>query len=134
MSKQNKKTEETKPVYEIKFDDNTAAFEKDILEENQPKLSYLTRLFHYIFSSAKAMCGIYLGLAIALSVLQPITAFIWGRYIDKANYFSENMEYFTVQAASLIGLALLYWFISSIGDLLSSYLYGGEDIQRLSKV
>lgn len=134
MSKQNKKTEETKPVYEIKFDDNTAAFEKDILEENQPKLSYLTRLFHYIFSSAKAMCGIYLGLAIALSVLQPITAFIWGRYIDKANYFSENMEYFTVQAASLIGLALLYWFISSIGDLLSSYLYGLEDIQRLSKV
>ena len=79
------KPEEKKSDYIIKFDDNTADFEKDILKENPPKISYLTRLFRYVFSSAKLMCGIFLSLAIILSILQPIIAFIWGRYIDNAN-------------------------------------------------
>ena len=113
--------------YQIKCDDNTAVFEKDIVKENPPKLSYLIRLFKYVFSSAKAMCGIFLTLAIILSVLQPITAFIWGRYIDNAN--SQ-----TVQIASLVGLAVLYWGIGFLCDLINRYLYGGEDIERLSKV
>ena len=68
--------EEKKPIYEIKFNDNTAVFEKDILKENPPKLAYLTKLFNYVFSSAKIMCGVFLSLAIILSILQPITAFI----------------------------------------------------------
>jgi ATP-binding cassette subfamily B protein len=128
------KSEEKKPVYEIKFDDNTAAFEKDILKENPPKLSYLTRLFNFVFSSARLMCGIFLGLAIILSILQPITAFIWGKYIDNANALSECANVQTVQLASLIGLAVLYWAIGFLNGLIHRYLYGGEDIERLSKV
>lgn len=133
MNKQNKEKENASGC-RTKFDDNTAAFEKDILKENPPKLSYLTRLFRYVFSSAKSMCSIFLGLSIILSILQPITAFIWGRYIDKANYFSESLEFFTIQSISLIGLALLYWLINFISEILNRYLYGGEDIERLSKV
>ena len=64
-------------AYDIRFDDRTALFEKDILKENPPKLWYLTRLFRYVFSSAKLICAIFLGLAIILSLLQPIIAFLW---------------------------------------------------------
>jgi len=134
LKKIHDKPEEKKPVYEAKFSDNTATFEKDIMKENPPKLSYLPRLFHYVFSSAKWMCGIFLGLAILLSILQPITAFIWGRYIDNSNALSKNANPETVQLISLIGLAFLYWAINFLSDLLNRYLYGGEDIERLSKV
>ena len=134
MFKKKKKPEEKKPVYEIKFDDNTAVFEKDILKENPPKLSYLTRLFKYVFSSAKFMCGIFLSLAIILSILQPVTAFIWGKYIDNTNSYSEITNPQTVQLISLIGLAVLYWFIGFASNMINRYLYGGEDIERLSKV
>ena len=130
-----KKTEEKKPpMYEVKFDDATAVFEKDILKENPQKLSYLTRLFAYVFSSARLMCGIFLGLAITVSILQPITALIWGRYIDNANALADVLDPQRIQLVSLIGLAVLYWFIAFISNLLNGYLYGGEDIQRLSKV
>lgn len=125
---------EKKPGFEIKHDDNTAIFERDILKENPPKFSYLTRLFRYVFSSAKLMCGIYLGLAVILSILQPITAFIWGKYIDNANALAESADVQTIQLVSLIGLSVLYWLISFICNLLNRYLYGGEDIERLSRV
>jgi ATP-binding cassette subfamily B protein len=125
--------EEKKSVYEIKFDDNTSEFERDILKENLPKLSYITRLFTYVFSSARVMCGIFLGLSIILSVLQPVTAFLWGSYIDNANGYADTVM-LTIQWASLIGLAVLYWFINFVSNLMNGYLYGGEDIQRLSKV
>ena len=93
MLKRNKKAQaEKNRLYEAQYDDNTSDFEKDILTENPPKLSYLVRLFHYVFSSARLMCGIFLGLAIILSVLQPITAFLWGRYIDGANLYAESSE------------------------------------------
>ena len=128
------KTDDKKPVYEIKFNDNTTVFEKDILKENPGKLSYLTRLFSYVFSSARLMCGIFLGLAVILSILQPITAFIWGKYIDKANALSEIAGKKTLQLLSLIGLALLYWAMGFVNELIGRYLYGGEDIERLSKV
>ncbi|MDR0443531.1 MAG: ABC transporter ATP-binding protein/permease [Treponema sp.] len=133
MSK-NKIIEEKKPQYEIKFEDNTAIFEKNILKENPPKLSYLTRLFNYVFSSAKFMCGIFLGLAIVLSVLQPITAFIWGRYIDSANAYSSIIDPQTAGLISLFALAVVYWFIGFVSSLINRYLYRWEDIERLSKV
>lgn len=119
---------------EIKFDDNTTVFEKDILKENTPKLSYLARLFHYVFSSAKLICTIFLGLSIILSILQPVSAFLWGKYIDDANALSENANIMTIQLVSLIGLALLYWALDFLNGLIYRYLYGGEDIERLSKV
>ncbi|MCL2815761.1 MAG: ABC transporter ATP-binding protein/permease, partial [Oscillospiraceae bacterium] len=34
----------------------------------------------------------------------------------------------------LIGLAALYWFIGFASNMINRYLYGGEDIERLSKV
>jgi len=122
------------PIYEVKFTDATADFERDILKENPQKLSYLTRLFVYVFSSARLMCGIFLGLAIILSILQPITAIIWGRYIDSANTHFEILTPDSIQIVSLVGLAVLFWLMGFISNLLSGYLYGGEDIQRLSKV
>ncbi len=121
-------------VYDIKFDDRTALFEKDILQENPPKLSYLTRLFQYVFSSAKLVCGIFLGLSIILSLLQPIIAFLWGRYIDQANTLSESGMIETSHLVSLFGLVILYWTLSFLSSLINRYLYGGEDIERLSKV
>ncbi|MGF7142757.1 ATP-binding cassette subfamily B protein [Anaerotaenia torta] len=125
---------EKEPVYEIKFNDNTAIFEKDILKENPPKLSYLIRLFRYVFSSAKMMCGIFLGLAVILSILQPAAAFIWGRYIDSSYRYADGTKQQTVQLISLFGLAALYWIIGFVNNLIQRYLYGGEDIERLSKV
>ena len=40
MPEKNKKdtADEKKPVYEIKFDDSTAVFEKDILKDNPPNM------------------------------------------------------------------------------------------------
>jgi len=130
-----KKAEEKKPpIYEVKFADATADFEKDILKENPQKFSYLTRLFAYVFSSARLMCGIFLGLSIIISIVQPITALVWGRYIDSANAHAEILNPQTSQLVSLIGLAVLYWLIGFLSNILDGYLYGGEDIQRLSKV
>ena len=95
-----------KTLYAIKFQDNTAAMEEDILRENPPKLSYLTKLFRYVFSSARAMCGIFLGLAILLSILQPVTAFLWGKYVDRASAY-QAVSGEMAQLLSLIGLAML---------------------------
>lgn len=135
MLKRNKKAQaEKNRLYEAQYDDNTSDFEKDILTENPPKLSYLVRLFHYVFSSARLMCGIFLGLAIILSVLQPITAFLWGRYIDGANLYAESSEPQLTRLLPLVGLLILYWLIRYINNLLNRYLYGAEDIERLSKV
>lgn len=133
-NKKNNRDKAAKPAYEIKFQDNTAALEKDILKENPPKLSYLTRLFQYVFSSARLMCGIFLGLAVLLSILQPVTAFLWGKYVDGAYAYSDAGEANALALLSLAGLALLYWLINFLSSLLNRYLYGGEDIERLSRV
>jgi ATP-binding cassette subfamily B protein len=132
--KKEKEPQSKTPEYEVKFDDRTATFERDILKENPPKLRYLPRLFSYVFSSAKVMCGIFLGLSIALSILQPITALIWGRYIDRANALAESGTFNMTTLLSIVGLALIYWLLGFVSDLLNRYLYGGEDIERLSKV
>lgn len=121
-------------AFEIKHEDNTAVFERDILKENPPRFPYLVRLFLYVFRSAKAMCGIYLGLAIFLSLLQPAAAFIWGKYIDAANRHLGAIDVSLPQMLSLAGLAALYWLIGFAQNLLNRYLYGYEDIERLSKV
>lgn len=128
------KENESKALYQIKFQDNTAAMERDILKENPARLSYLARLFQYVFSSAKLMCGIFLGLAVLLSLMQPVTAFLWGKYVDGAYAYSDSVKNGPLALLSLIGLAFLFWLTRFLGDLLQGYLYGGEDIQRLSRV
>jgi len=116
------------------YEDRTAAFERDILKEHPPRVSYLTRLFLYVFSSAKGICGLFLGLSIVLSLLQPAAALLWGRYIDRANALSADADVQAVRLASLVGLAVLYWAIGFVNHLLERYLYGSEEIERLSKV
>ena len=70
MAKKNEAREaQAGPAYEIRHDDYTAVFERDILRENPRRLSYLTRLFVYVFSSAKLMCGIFLWFAVVMSIL-----------------------------------------------------------------
>ena len=128
------KENDSKALYQIKFQDNTAAMERDILKENPARLSYLARLFQYVFSSAKLMCGIFLGLAVLLSLMQPVTAFLWGKYVDGAYAYSDSVKNGPLALLSLIGLAFLFWLTRFLGDLLQGYLYGGEDIQRLSRV
>ncbi len=119
---------------DIKHSDNTSFFEQDILKENTPKLSYIVKFFSYVFSSAKVMCGIFLSLAIILSILQPITALLWGKYIDGATNYAQNSHTNTNLFTELVVILILYWFTSFINNLLNRYLYGSEDIERLSKV
>jgi len=71
---------------------------------------------------------------VLLSLLQPVVAFIWGKYIDKANALAGTASMQTVQLFSLIVLAILYWLAGFACNLIDRYLYGGEDIERLSKV
>ena len=113
----------------ISSNDRTSEFEKDILKEVKPRLVYLKRLFNYVFTSAKAMCSIFLGMAIILSLLQPMLAFIWGKYIDQATNYSEN--------ADLIPIFIFifaYWLIGFASSIMNDYLYGTEGIQRLDVV
>src|SRR5690606_39262367 len=60
--------------------------------------------------------------------------FLWGRYIDRANALSAGADVQAVRLASLVGLAVLYWAIGFVNHLLERYLYGSEEIERLSKV
>ncbi|MCL1997728.1 MAG: ABC transporter ATP-binding protein/permease [Turicibacter sp.] len=126
--------------------DNTSVFEQDISRENPPKIGYLLRLFKYVFSSARLVCGIFLGLSVAVSLLQPLTAFVWGRYLDAANAYAAAplpaaesnslvaflAHYFPI--ISLVGLLVLYWLINFTTGLIMQFIYGREQIQRLSMV
>ena len=122
------------PALAARFEDNTAAFERDILKENKPSFRYLIRLFRYVFSSAKAICGIFLGLSVLLSLLQPLAAFLWGRYIGGANALAESADAQWVQLASLVGLTVLYVALDFVIELINRYVYGSEYIERLSVV
>ena len=66
------------------MNDRTSRIEETIRRENPPKFRYLPRLFAYVFRSAKAMCLIFLGLSMLLSLLRPVVALLWGRYIAVA--------------------------------------------------
>ena len=66
------------------MNDNTAKIEKETGRENSNKLSYLFRLWKYVFVSTKKISMIYLGLFILLSILRPVIGIIWGKYIALA--------------------------------------------------
>ena len=116
----------------VKFEDNTSAFESDILKTNPLRLYYLLRIFNYIFTSAKTMCAIFLILAITLSLMQPFIAFVWGAYIDNAVLYESSVA--NVSVVIPVSLLLLYWMISFLSSIIERFLYGQEDIERLSKV
>ena len=94
------------------MNDRTSRIEETIRRENPPKFRYLPCLFAYVFRSAKAMCLIFLGLSMLLSLLQPVLALLWGRYIAVAE---------TNAAQSLLGAAGLlagYYLIQYLCQLL----------------
>ena len=110
------------------MNDRTSRIEETIRRENPAQFRYLPRLFAYVFRSAKAMCLIFLGLSMLLSLLQPVLALLWGRYIAVAE---------TNAAQSLLGAAGLlagYYLIQYLCQLLQRYTEWFEEIERLDVV
>ena len=66
------------------MNDRTSRIEETIRRENPAHFRYLPRLFAFVFRSAKAMCLIFLGLSLLLSLLRPVLALLWGRYVAVA--------------------------------------------------
>lgn len=109
--------------------DKTAETEEVVLKENKPAFQYLIKLWRYVFTSAPKMCLIFMGLSILLSLLRPVLAFIWGRYVDSANNYINGSN-----ISSVILLAFLYYVINFLADLLNRYIYSQELIERLDVV
>lgn len=109
--------------------DRTTKIEEVIKKENSPKISYIVRLWSYVFTNAKLMCLIFMGLTIILSLLRPLLAFIWGNYVDKANNFSSGDS-----IIPLIALILAYWLIGFVANLIDRYTKIQEQIERLDVV
>lgn len=118
------------PEKEIFPEDKTKDIERLVQKERKPRFRYVVRLWLYIFSSVKAMSAIYLGFFIILSLLQPILAFVWGRYIKEAEA--------NINGGIMLPLLLIlaYFAINYIIDLINRYigLNGGENIEQLSVV
>ena len=111
------------------LNDKTTKIENDINIEYQPKLKFVIRLWQYVFGSAKTMCLIFMCLTIALSLLQPVLAFIWGKYIDSANRFVTGANIIPV-----ISLAVSYFVINFVANLIDRYTRAREQIERLDVV
>jgi len=111
------------------LNDKTTKIENDINIEYQPKLKFVIRLWQYVFGSAKTMCLIFMCLTIALSLLQPVLAFIWGKYVDSANRFVTGANIIPV-----ISLAVSYFVINFVANLIDRYTRAREQIERLDVV
>ena len=111
------------------LNDKTTKIENDITIEYQPKVKFVIRLWQYVFGSAKTMCLIFMCLTIALSLLQPVLAFIWGKYVDSANRFVTGANIIPV-----ISLAVSYFVINFIANLIDRYTRRREQIERLDVV
>ena len=109
--------------------DRTSRIEAAIKAENKPGLKHLLRLWKFVLTSAKAMSLIYIGLMILLSILRPVAALIWGKYIDRAASFLPGGE-----IIPLILLVALYYLINLVISLLWRYTEGYEQIERLDVV
>ncbi|MDD5190099.1 MAG: ABC transporter ATP-binding protein [Dehalococcoidales bacterium] len=109
--------------------DKTTKIESDINTENKPGVKFVVRLWRYVFGSAKTMCLIFMVLSITLSLLQPILAFIWRRYIDSANSFITGKNIFPVAL-----LAVSYFVIGFVSNLIDRYTRKYEQIERLDVV
>ena len=125
MRKDNK-PEEKSPEFP---NDKTREIEETVRNDRKPKAGYVVKLWAYIFSSVKVMSAVYLGVFVSLSLLQPVLALVWGRYINSVNDFAETVT----PSLMLIGA---YFFINYLTGLIGRYvgLHGGEDIEQLSYV
>lgn len=109
--------------------DRTSRIETAVNAEKKPKLIYLLRLWKYVFTSAKAMSLLFLGLMSALAILRPVAALLWGKYIDAVAAYLPGG-----QVIPLILLVTLYYLISFFTNVLWRYTEGWEDIERLDLV
>lgn len=111
------------------LNDKTTAIEQDVEKENKPKLKHLFKLWKYVFSTSKGMCFIFLGLITSLSLLRPLLAFIWGKYID-------DLSYHTPGATVIPAIVLLtaYFVINFLIDIINRYKMRREEIERLDVV
>ncbi len=109
--------------------DNTSRVEQDVLNENQPKVRYIIKLWNYVFHSAKIMCLIFMGLTIALSLLRPVLAFIWGEFVDSANQYQSGMNLFPT-----LSLVIAYFLLNFVIGLLERFTARQEEIERLDIV
>ena len=111
------------------LNDRTVKIENDINIENKAKLKYLFRLWRFVFSSAKVMCLIYLLLTVTLSLLRPILAFLWSKFVDSANAYKNGDNILGV-----VMLALAYAVINFLSVLIGRYTSRNEQIERLDVV
>ncbi len=109
--------------------DQSVYIEESINAESKPKFKHLIKLWIFVFSSAKTMSLVFLGLMILLSLLRPVAALVWGKYIDLATSHLPGGE--------LLPLALLlslYFLINFLIGILLRYTEHWEDIERLDIV
>lgn len=111
--------------------DRTEKIEHVVQNENKPSLHHLVKLWMYVFRSAPAMCLLFMGLTVLLSILRPVLAFVWGEYVNKANEAVNSGMY---QIFSIASLAVLYCAINFFTDILNRYIYRRETIERLDIV
>ncbi len=109
--------------------DRTAAVEEAVGREYAPKFSHLTRLFRYVFASARGICLVFFGLMVLLSFLRPALALLWGRYIDLASAHLPGG-----QILPMIGLLFGYYLINFFSQLIERYTSRMEQIERLDVV
>ena len=109
--------------------DKTSKIEATIQTTTDSKLSYLWKMWLYIFSSTKKICLIYLGLFISISLLRPLVALIWKAFISETQ--SLNNSFF-----SAIGFISVYWGINFVISLVDTYLAfsADGDLEQLEMV
>lgn len=114
------------------MNDNTEKIEKETDRENSNKLSYLFRLWKYVFVSTKKISVIYLGLFILLSILRPVIGIIWGKYIALA----ESRINLPRTVILNIIFITLYCALNWCAELIESFMSvnGDGDIEQLDAV
>ena len=70
--------------------DQTSKIEQMLLREQRPGIRHLVHLFLYVFRTTKVISTIYLGLFICLSLLRPVAALVWGRYLEAKTPFRRR--------------------------------------------
>lgn len=114
------------------MNDNTAKIEKEIDRENPNKLSYLFRLWKYVFVSTKKISAIYLGLFIFLSILRPVIGIMWGKYITLAECRDDTPQ----AIITIVIYIILYCALNWCAELIESFMSvnGDGDIEQLDAV
>ena len=111
------------------MEDRTSPLETELQREHKSSLRNLSRMFGYVLSSAKVMCAIFISLMVLLSLLRPVLAYLWGRYIDLANAYLPGG-----QILPMVLLIVAYYLIDFLCNLINRYTQAWEDIERLDKV